>query len=71
MKIFRYNAEVCPNCGAVDSFRRQVPDPENAGKYLYQGRSLKVGNQRRLYMACTKCLQKAMRITHFPEAFTK
>lgn len=66
MKIFRHFAEVCPNCGAIGSFRRELPDPRHPGKYLYRGKSLTVGKERRIYVACTQCGARALRITQIP-----
>lgn len=66
MKVFRHYAEVCPHCGAVGSMRANIPDPKHRGRWLFQGSSLTVGTERRTYVACTKCLTRALRVTSLP-----
>ena len=66
MKVFRHYAEICPHCGEVGSMRANIPDPKRRGAFLFQGRSLTVGTERRTYVACTKCLTRALRVTSMP-----
>ena len=66
MRIFRHFAEVCPNCGAVGSFRANIPARKKGDKPIFQGRSLTVDTERRTYVACTKCGAHALRITQLP-----
>ena len=66
MKIYRHYAEVCPRCGAVGSMRANIPDPNHAGGYLFVGKTIAVNRERRTYVACQKCLARALRITEMP-----
>lgn len=58
MKIFRHLAEVCPVCGAVASFRKGA-----------NGKSLTIGRERRVYVTCTKCGARALRVTELPKDY--
>ena len=55
-KIFFRTAEVCPDCGAVESFRKGST-----------GTSVKKPNgDRFIYVTCVKCGCKAVRIVRTP-----
>ena len=66
MKVFRHYAEICPHCGSIGTMRATIPDPRHRGKFLFNGTSLTVGTERRTYVACTKCLTRALRVTCLP-----
>lgn len=66
MTIFRHFAEVCPRCGAVGTMRKDVPDPNRKGKWLYRGKSMALGGEQRTYVACANCLARALRVTMMP-----
>ena len=66
LKQYIHYAEICPKCGAVGSMKANVRDPKRKGRYLFKGRSVVVGTERRLYVACSKCLCRGVRITRMP-----